>query len=108
MSVRVGLGEGVTRRRAELEEYLRDRPRRLTEHLKGEEAKRRESIERAIAALKKERWRLYMRLLTPYLCDDSRPELVDVWREQAESSVSRKFALEDHEEALEYLLSRLE
>lgn len=48
--------------RAELEEYLRDRPRRLAEHLKGEEMRQREEIERAIASLKKERWRLYMRL----------------------------------------------
>ena len=44
-----------------------------------------------------------MRLLTPYLCDDPRPDLVDVWREQAETNVSRKFAWADHEEALEYL-----
>ena len=48
-----------------------------------------------------------MRLLTPYLCDDPRPELVDVWRAQAESSVSRKFALEDHEEAMDFLLEAI-
>lgn len=32
-----------------------------------------------MAALKKERWTLYMRLAAPYLCADPRPELVDVW-----------------------------
>ncbi len=75
--------------RSELEEYLRDRPHILATHLEGEEAKRRESIERAIAALKKERWRLYMSLLTPHLCDDPRPELVEVWRAEATSGMVR-------------------
>ena len=91
--------------RAELEEYLRDRPRRLAEHLEGEEAKRREAVERTIVRLHRERWRLYMRLVSPYLCDDPRPELVEVWRAEADESVARRMALADHEDALDFLLA---
>ncbi len=93
--------------RQELESYLQDRPRRLAEHLEGEEAKRREGIERAVAALKKERWSLYMRLVAPYFADDPRPELVEAWRAEADSSVARRMALADHQEALDFLLSHL-
>ncbi len=92
--------------RSELEEYLRDRPRRLVEHLEGDAAKRREGIERAIAALRKERWSLYMRLVAPYLADDPRPEMVEVWRADAES-VARRLALADHEDAMEFLLDSI-
>ncbi len=60
----------------------------------------------AVAALKKERWRLYMRLVAPYFADDPRPELVEVWRD-ADESVARRMALADHEEAMEFLISRL-
>ena len=48
-----------------------------------------------------------MRLVAPYFADDPRSELVEVWRVEAESSVSRKFALADHEGAMDFLLSRL-
>ncbi len=92
--------------RADLEDYLRDRPRRLAEHLEGEEARRREAVERAIGALKKERWPLYMRLVAPYFADDPRPELVEVWRTDAES-VARRRALADHEDAMEFLLESM-
>ncbi len=47
-----------------------------------------------------------MRLVALYLADDPRPELIEVWREDRES-VPRRMALDDHEEALEFLLSRL-
>ena len=76
--------------RAELQEYLQDRPWRLAEHLEGEEAHQREAVERAIILLHKERWRLYMRLLTPYFCADPRPELVEVWRAEASECVARR------------------
>ena len=93
--------------RSELESYLQDRSRRLAEYLEGEEAHRREFIEKAIDRLHKERGRLYMRLMTPYFCADPRPELVEVWRAEASESVARRMALADHEEALDFLLSRL-
>lgn len=93
--------------RAELEGYLRDRPQGLAEHLEGEEAKRREGVERAVAALKKERWTLYMRLVAPYFADDPRPDLVEAWKGEASESVARRMALADHEEALDLLLGHL-
>lgn len=91
--------------RSELESYLRDRPRRLAEHLEGDAAKRREAVERAIGLLKAERWSLYMRLVAPYFCDDPRPELVEVWR--SEENVARSMALADHQAALDFLLEHL-
>lgn len=93
--------------RSELEDYLRDRPWRLAEHLQGDAAHRREAAERAIILLHRERWRLYMRLLTPYFCANPRPELVEVWRVEASESVARRMALADHEEALDFLFSHL-
>ena len=93
--------------RVELESYLRDRPRRLAEHLEGDAAHRREVVERAIAALKKERWSLYMRLVASYFADDPRPELVEVWRSEASDSVARRMALADHEDALDFLLEAI-
>ena len=92
---------------SELEGYLRDRPWRLGEHLEGDAAHTREAVERAVLLLHKERWRLYMRLLTPYFCADPRPELVEVWRAEASECVARRMALADHEEALNFLLSHL-
>ena len=47
-----------------------------------------------------------MRLVAPYFADDPRPELVEVWRANAES-VPRRMALADLEDAMEFLLSRL-
>jgi hypothetical protein len=94
--------------RAELEEYLRDRPWRLAEHLEGDAAHRREAIEKTIILLHKERWRLWMRLVTPYFCADPRPELVEVWRNEASESVARRMALADHEDAMDFLLGYLE
>ena len=90
--------------RTELEEYLRDRPRRLAEHLEGDAAHGREAVEQAIGLLHRERWPLYMRLATPYFSDDPRSELVEVWRSEASESVARRMALADHEEAIAFLL----
>ncbi len=58
-----------------------------------------------MAALKAEKWSLYMLLVTPYFCDDLRFELVEVWR--SEDSVARRTALADHEEALDFLAEQV-
>lgn len=39
--------------------------------------------------------------------DDPRPELVDVWRAEAEESVARRMALAYYEDALDFMLSAL-
>ena len=48
-----------------------------------------------------------MRLVAPYFADDLRPELVDVWKREAGESVAWRMALADHEDALDFMLSRL-
>jgi hypothetical protein len=62
-------------------------------------------VQEGIERLQRERWPLYMRLVAPYFCARPRPELVEVWRAEAQTSVARRLALADFEEALEFMLT---
>lgn len=82
----------------------------LLAYLEGRPPEDPEDVARLAAAvedLKRERWRLYMRLVAPFFCGDPDPGLVEVWRREAAGSVARRFALADFEEAVEFMLSRL-
>jgi hypothetical protein len=80
--------------RAELERHLRDRDRPP-------------EVEEAIERLFAERRNLAMRLRPPYFAERRRLELVEVWRGEASDSIARRFARDDHEEALDSMLAHI-
>jgi hypothetical protein len=64
-------------------------------------------VEEAVERLKAERWPLYMCLVAPYFSARRRPDLVDLWRRESSESVARRLALADQDEALDFMLARL-
>lgn len=72
-----------------------------------EQRSRLAKLAAAVEDLKRERWRLYMRLVAPFFCEEPDPGLIEVWRREASESVARRLALADFEEAVAFMLSRV-
>lgn len=61
----------------------------------------------AAEELRRHRWRLHQRLIAPCFSENPRPELLDIWEREAPVYTARRFAFEDFEEAVAFMLGSI-